>query len=97
MGYTFFNPIYILLRTVEDYIYNQIWIYYQVKSEKVLNDENFIAFKNNMNLYTLINYFNFIEHWNQMWTNYMGCYGNFWFKPLALSSIDFNVQKNTLF
>ncbi len=93
----FFNPIYILLRTVEDYIYNQIWIYYQVKSEKVLNDENFIAFKNNMNLYTLINYFNFIEHWNQMWTNYMGCYGNFWFKPLALSSIDFNVQKNTLF
>lgn len=93
----FFNPIYILLRTVEDYIYNQVLIYYQVKSEKVLNDENFIAFNSNMRLYTLINYFNFIEHWNQMWTNFMGYYGDFWFKPLALSNIDFNVQKNSLF
>ncbi|WP_308150015.1 hypothetical protein [Spiroplasma sp. AdecLV25b] len=93
----FLNPVYILLRTVEDYIYNQILTYYLVANNQINNDENFAKYNSTMKIYKVLNYFNFIEHWSQLWTYFQGYYGDFWFKPLALSAIDFNIQKNSLF
>ncbi|MBP1525383.1 MAG: hypothetical protein H9Q65_02015 [Spiroplasma ixodetis] len=93
----FYNPVYFLVRTTEEYIYNQIHIYRQITNNSVTNDKNYKNYISIANSYQFINAINFIEHWNQIWTYFMDYYGDFWFEPYATSSIDFDTQKNTLF
>ncbi len=93
----FYNPVYFLIRTTEEYIYHQIHTYRQITTNDIKKDENYKNYINVANSYQYINTFNFIEHWNQIWTYFMGYYGDFWFEPYASSNINFDTQKNTLF
>lgn len=93
----FYNPVYFLVRTTEEYIYQQIHTYRQITTNAINKDENYKNYINVANSYQYINTINFIEHWNQIWTYFMGYYGDFWFEPYASSSINFDTQKNTLF
>lgn len=93
----FNNPVYFLIRAVEEYIYGQVNIYRNITNNPIINDQNYLKYISIVNSYQFINKINFIEHWNQIWTYFMGYYGDFWFEPLPPSSINFDTQKNTLF
>lgn len=93
----FYNPVYFLVRTTEEYIYQQIYNYRQITTNAIITDKNYTNYINIINSYQFINTINFIEHWSQIWTYFMGYYGDFWFEPYAASSINFDTQKNTLF
>lgn len=93
----FYNPVYILIRTVEENIYTQINIYRQIENNPIIKSKAYLQYINHANIYQIIYNLNVIEHWNQLWTYFMGYYGDFWFEPDAQSKIDFDSQKNTLF
>lgn len=93
----FNNPVYFLVRATEEYIYQQVHTYRQITTIPVVKDENYAKYNKVANTYQFINTINFIEHWNQIWTYFLGYYGNFWFEALPQSSIDFDNEKNTLF
>lgn len=93
----FNNPVYFVLRAVEDYIYGQVKNLRIISNNNVSLTENYAKLETSVSTYNLINKVNFIEHWNQIWTYFMGFYGDFWFSPLTNSNIDFDTQQNTLF
>ncbi|WP_342257817.1 hypothetical protein [Spiroplasma endosymbiont of Nomada ruficornis] len=93
----FYNPVYYVIRTVEDYIYEQVRIYSNIINNDITINNNYKKYINSVNTYQILNYINIIEHWNQIWTYFMGYYGDFWFEIYPFSNIDFDTQKNTLF
>lgn len=93
----FYNPVYYVIRTVEDYICNQVKTYSSVTNNDLTLNKNYKQYINPVNTYQILNKINVIEHWNQLWTYFMGYYGDFWFDTYALSNIDFDSQKNNLF
>ncbi|WP_308149368.1 hypothetical protein [Spiroplasma sp. AdecLV25b] len=93
----FNNPVYFIIRATEDYIYGQVNNLKIISNNNVSITENYLKLQSIVNTYNLINKVNFIEHWNQIWTYFMGFYGDFWFSPLTNSNIDFDTQQNTLF
>ncbi|WP_425381322.1 ABC transporter permease [Spiroplasma endosymbiont of Polydrusus pterygomalis] len=93
----FYNPIYYVIRTVEDYIYEQVRIDNNIINNDIIINNNYKKYIDSVNTYQILNYINIIEHWNQIWTYFMGYYGDFWFEIYPLSNIDFDTQKNALF
>lgn len=93
----FYNPVYYVIRTVEDYICTQVKTYSNVTNNDLTLNKNYKQYINPVNTYQILNKINIIEHWNQLWTYFMGYYGDFWFDTYALSNIDFDSQKNNLF
>lgn len=93
----FYNPVYYVIRTVEDYISQQVCIYDNISNNNIINNNNYQKYISTVNTYQMLNKINVIEHWNQLWTYFMGDYGDFWFEIYPQSSIDFDSQKNNLF
>ncbi|WP_308150147.1 hypothetical protein [Spiroplasma sp. AdecLV25b] len=93
----FYNPVYYVIRTVEDYICNQVLIYNNITNYDLSFNKNYNQYLDTVNTYQMLNKINIIEHWNQLWTYFMGYYGDFWFDIYSLSNIDFDNQKNNLF
>ncbi|WP_342276896.1 hypothetical protein [Spiroplasma endosymbiont of Nebria brevicollis] len=93
----FYNPVYYVIRTVEDYIYNQVQTYNNITNNDLIFNKNYKQYIASVNTYQMLNKINIIEHWNQLWSYFMGYYGDFWFEIYPSSSIDFDSQKNNLF
>ncbi|AHF57541.1 hypothetical protein SERIO_v1c04180 [Spiroplasma eriocheiris] len=90
------NPLYFIIRNLEDIIYNAVYDYNTFKTSQVSLDESFKKYQSIIGIYQAISYFNVIEHWNRIWSSMVGYYGNFWFYPFSNFSPDFDNQNNML-
>ncbi|WP_342264618.1 ABC transporter permease [Spiroplasma endosymbiont of Clivina fossor] len=92
----FSNKVYFAIQELDNNILVKVRHLKLLANQSLLKEkENWYDYQSLMKTYRIISFLNLFEHWNQMWTTFLG-FNDFFFSPTGNSYINFDKQKNYL-
>ncbi|WP_342189576.1 ABC transporter permease [Spiroplasma endosymbiont of Dilophus febrilis] len=91
----FSNKVYFAIQELDNNILVKVRHLKLLTNQSLSINKNWADYQSLMKTYRIISFLNLFEHWNQMWTTFLG-FNDFFFSPTGNSYIDFDKQKNYL-
>ncbi|WP_342224408.1 ABC transporter permease [Spiroplasma endosymbiont of Asaphidion curtum] len=91
----FSNKVYFAIQELDNNILVKVRYLKLLTNQSLSISKNWDAYQSLMKTYRIISFVNLFEHWNQMWTTFLG-FNDFFFNSTGNSYIDFDKQKNYL-
>ncbi|WP_338967926.1 ABC transporter permease [Spiroplasma endosymbiont of Lonchoptera lutea] len=91
----FSNKVYFAIQELDNNILVKVRHLKLLTNQSLSINKNWADYQSLMKTYRIISFLNLFEHWNQMWTTFLG-FNDFSFSPTGNSYIDFDKQKNYL-
>ncbi|WP_339024297.1 ABC transporter permease [Spiroplasma endosymbiont of Agriotes lineatus] len=91
----FSNKVYFAIQELDNNILVKARYLKLLANQSLSISKNWYDYQSLIKTYRIISFANLFEHWNQMWTTFLG-FNDFFFNSTGNSYIDFDKQKNYL-